>query len=106
MPTTELSVVSKVQELIGLILSGEANNDATSYPFWGISRTFRGEEILLNSGIWFNRADAEAHLKNKSHRYPKVAHVYCFSGHDSWHVKEMYRLVKEIRDSLAESEAK
>ena len=46
------------------------------------------------AGVWFNREDAEAYLKAKAYNFPKSAVVYCFSGHYSWHLKEIYAIAK------------
>jgi len=66
------------------------DNDGTAYPFWAIVSNGGIGNICWHSGPWFNRQDAEQHLKNKTHRYPKKAYVYCFSGHMSHHYTELY----------------
>jgi hypothetical protein len=73
-----------------VMLSHGEKNDGTAFPFWGIAQRAGLGRIALLAGVWFNRQDAKAHLDAKGHRYPKSAFVYCFSGHESWHLKEMY----------------
>lgn len=74
-----------------IMLSHGDRCEATAIPFWGI--TTRGGAsggMVLHAGIWFNRPDAEEHLRLHSYRYPKSARVWCFSGHESAHLREMY----------------
>lgn len=92
--------MSNAQKLAGLLLS-RTDNEATAYPFWfiairgGVAQ--QGRMVMLR-GIWFSREAAETHLKNKAHRYPKSAFVYCDSGHDSFDLKEVYELAKAIQE--------
>lgn len=87
-----------MDKLKSLVLSHGENSEATALPFWYIAvkagAVHRGRNVILR-GIWFNREDAEAHLKKAAHRYPKNAFVYCDSGHDSWHMRELYRIARE-----------
>lgn len=90
-----------MSELTDLILSHGEENEGTAYPFWYVAvkgGAVLGRPVMISHGFWFNRADAEKHLENKAHRYPKTAFVYCDSGHDSWHIRLMYELA--IQDSL------
>ena len=80
-------------KLSEIILEHGDQNDATTFPFWGIAikAGFHGY-VMISNGFWFSRKSAQDHLEAKRHRYPKTAVVYCFSGHDSWHVKELYAM--------------
>lgn len=73
-----------------LLCHGE-ENDATQFPYWAICQkgVRRGTFVILE-GIWFSRKRANDHLKARSYAYPKSAFVYCFSGHHSQHLREMY----------------
>ena len=76
-----------------LVKSHGDQNDGTAFPFWIIaSKAGLGKIAIESSGFWFNREDAERFLKATRYRFPKTAFVYCMSGHDSWHVKELYAL--------------
>lgn len=85
-----------------LVLS-HTDNEATAIPIWFIAcragAAHRGRQVMIR-GFWFNREDAERHLNAKRHRYPKTAYVYCDSGHDSWHIKELYALARAEKDCL------
>jgi len=72
------------------------DNESTAYPVWGIVSNAGLGKIAWHSGPWFNREDAEDHLKNKAHRYPKSAKVYCFSGTMSWHYREIVDAAREL----------
>jgi len=73
-----------------IMLSHGEKNDITAYPYWAIvKKAGLGRQAIL-AGIWFNREDAERYLEAKRYNFGKTAFVYCFSGHESWHLKEMY----------------
>ena len=86
-------------DLTTLILEHGKENDGTQFPYWmvAIKAGFHGY-VPISSGFWFSRKSAEDHLKAKAHRYPKTAVVYCFSGHDSWHVRELYALARAAKE--------
>lgn len=93
-------------EMAKLVLSHGEKNDATAFPFWtvaikrGITNTNMGA-VPISSGFWFSRKAAEKHLEQAAHHYPKSAFVFCFSGHMSHDVRELYRLA-EARRCLGE----
>ena len=80
--------------LAEVVLSHGDNNEATAVPYWGIVQYTRSKRVVMLAGVWFNREDAEAYLKAKAYNFPKSAVVYCFSGHYSWHLKEIYAIAK------------
>lgn len=84
--------MSRLQELV---CPEGRDNEATNLPFWYVAvkgGAVIGRPVMVSRGIWFSRGAAEEHLKNKAHRYPKTAFVYCDSGHDSVDMKQLYRL--------------
>lgn len=89
-----------------IILSHGENNEATGRPFWFIAcnagGAHSGREVLIR-GIWFNREDAEAHLKAKAYNYPKTAYVFCASGNDSEHMRELYELARSPQPDLVKA---
>lgn len=89
---------ARLKGLRELVLAHGENTEATAYPFWYIAcragSVHRGRNVILR-GFWFSREAAEAHLARAAHRYPKTAFVYCDSGHDSAHVKNLYRIARE-----------
>mgnify|MGYP001809890666 CR=1 FL=1 len=93
--------------LAEIILSA-SDNEATACPFWYIAvkggSVQRGRNTILR-GVWFSREEAEAHLRLKAHRYPKTAFVYCDSGHDSYHMRQMFTLAKQIAESDDQAKA-
>lgn len=87
------------EKLAELILSHGEKTEATALPFWYIAvkgGSVQGGRNVILRGVWFNREAAEDHLKAKAHRYPKTAFVYCDSGHDSWHWKNLYEYAREV----------
>ena len=78
-----------------LILQHGDKTEATSYPFWAIVLNGLHGKQLVSNGFWFSREAAEAELKANKHRYSKSAYVYCFSGHQSPHVRALYVLARE-----------
>lgn len=69
------------------------SSEATAYPFWGITLNSPHGEVLL-SGVWFNREAAETYLENRRYRFPKKARVFCFSGHESTHIRQLHDVAR------------
>jgi hypothetical protein len=82
----------KVSEIV---LSHGEENDATAFPVWAICLKAGFGHIVWLSGPWFNRRDAEDFLKARNYRFPVKAFVYCFSGEESWHWKELYAIARK-----------
>lgn len=69
------------------------HNEATDSPYWLIidPRPLRKSEILddcgvsavasMVTGVFFSRAEAEAHLKSRHYAFGKYAKVWCNSGY-------------------------
>lgn len=77
-----------------VILSHGEHNDATAYPVWVIvKRCGLGKHEWL-AGPWFNRVDATWYLEARRHAFGPKAFVYCFSGHESWHMRELYAIAR------------
>ncbi len=74
-----------------ILLSHGEETDGTAFPFWAIvTKSGLGHRQIWIDGPWFNRKDAESYLASHAYRYPKTAFVYCFSGHNAPHLREMY----------------
>lgn len=84
----------------GVILS-HSDNECTSFPFWAIVKKCNSGQMHMLAGVWFNREDAERFLNATHHRYGDKAFVYCFSGHDSWHIKELYNIARKEAGAVA-----
>lgn len=86
-----------MSQLSSLVLSHGENTEGTMYPIWFIA-VKRGimpcAAVMVSNGFWFSREAAEEHLKYKKHRYPKSAFVWCGSGHDSAHIRELYNIAR------------
>lgn len=77
-----------------ILLSHGDETEATDYPIWAIVKKAGFGQHAWLSGPWFNREDAVRHLNAKRHRYGDKAFVYCFSAHESWHMRELYALAR------------
>ncbi len=78
------------------ILLSSKDNEATSYPYWAIVKPGSFGRMVMLAGVWFNRPAAESHLESKRYNYGAKAFVYCFSGHESRHVKELYENARSL----------
>lgn len=74
----------------GIVLSHGENNDGTHIPYWAIVKKSGLGTHAIQAGIWFNRKDAMDYLEAKRYNFGPKAFVYCFSGHYSRHLKEIY----------------
>ena len=87
------------------MLGVNRDNDGTEYPVWviAVKAGAVGGVRVVSSGFWFSRPRAQEHLRNKAHRYPKNAFVYCESMHDSYGgMRMLYELMRELREALEE----
>lgn len=78
-----MSVLAKIK---ALVFQHGDKTEGTAFPFWYVAvkgGALLGRPVMVSHGIWFSREAAEEHLRNKAHRYPKTAFVYCDSAHDS-----------------------
>lgn len=73
-----------------ILLSHGERNDGTNYPIWAIVVKAGLGRYAWEAGPWFSREEAKAHLDSHAYRYSKKAFVYCFSGHMSYHLRQMY----------------
>lgn len=87
-----------------IVLSHGEEDEFTNCPIWAITEPCNTEsgdnQQIWLAGPWFNRPDAEDFLKAKRHRFGETAHVYCLSGGQSWHMKEIYRNAQTGADLL------
>jgi hypothetical protein len=70
---------------------GDAN-EGTAYPYWlvlgrGLNRAEQG----VWAGPFFSRERAEIWMRSNEHNIGKSAFVYCFSGHTSWHYRDLLK---------------
>lgn len=95
---SDSEILAKVR---ALVFEHGDDTDCTAYPYWAVAVRCSpvggtGTIKQVSDGIWFSRESAETHLRNKAHRYPKTAFIWCFSGCASFGgLRALYDLLKE-----------
>jgi hypothetical protein len=103
MPKPDAEIRQIAKRMAELLLGNSRDNEATAFPYWfvAVRAGSVGGVRMVSKGIWFNREDAEDHLRKMAYRYPKKAFVYCDSAHDSYTgLRLLYGLAKDLRAHL------
>lgn len=83
--------LAKAREI--LFAYGE-ENDGTADPWWAVLKRNRMGEDAIVAGPFFSRDRAAQYTEARAHDIGKTI-VYCFSGHGSWHYRELREVLKE-----------
>lgn len=82
-PETKLSVARAV-----LFAYGQ-ENEGTAHPWWAVINPHRKGPQAIIAGPFFSRERAEQYREARLYEHGPKAIVYCFSGHASWHYKDL-----------------
>ena len=83
------------------ILFAYTDNEITAHPWWCVVRNGSFGRMVVLEGPFFSREQATQLLEARRYEYGAKAYVYCFSGHRSWH----YRDLREAIGSPESSDA-
>ena len=76
-----------------ILLEAGDKVEATDCPFWYVAtKAGLRAGYICHAGPFFSRATAERTLRNKAHRFPKTAFVWCDSGH----LAPEYRYLRDV----------
>lgn len=75
---------------------GYEDNEITAYPWWAIVSVGSFGRLVIHAGPWFSRKRATDYLNGKRYNFPKSAHVFCFSGHESSDFRELHDAAKAV----------
>ena len=70
------------------------HNDATAHPWWAVVAENRMGPHAILAGPFFSRERAEQHRQARLYEYGKGSIVWCFSGHNSQHYKDLREALK------------
>ena len=88
-----MTAEEKLQKAREILFAYGEENDATAHPWWAVvKRNHMGEHAIL-AGPFFSRERALQHYLGRKYEYRKAI-VYCFSGHNSQHYKELREILK------------
>lgn len=80
-------MTSALMELAANIKIG--HNEATAYPWWCVVAKNHLGALSILAGPFFSRDRAEAHRQARIYEYGHGSIVYCFSGHNSEHYRDL-----------------
>lgn len=91
--------MEKLSEARKILFAYGQENDGTSHPWWAVvSKSRMGAHAIL-AGPFFSRERAEQHRQARLYEYGKGSVVWCFSGHNSQHYRDLREALKEDADA-------
>ena len=75
------------------ILFAYTDNEITAHPWWCVVRNGSFGRMIVLEGPFFSRERATQLLEARRYEYGAKAYVYCFSGHRSWHYRDLREAV-------------
>lgn len=74
------------------------DNDGTAYPWWAVVAKNRMGPSAILAGPFFSRERAEQHRQARLYEYGKGSVVWCFSGYQSWHYRDLREALHDTQE--------
>lgn len=86
---TKIAQSESALEKARALLFAYSDNEITAHPWWAVVRTKRKGPAAIVAGPFFSRERAESYRQQRMYEHGKDTIVYCFSGHNSQHYRDL-----------------